>query len=138
MSAGTHPRRRFYRVVDSFPRETEEQRQKDRGESHPTVGALGGVDGVELADARHEADVGLDAVVGVVSRRARHEVGGGGREAELVEESRDAGGGEAAPVVVVAIEHAGEDRDLGVAWSEQGKGGGHNEWCETQGACNFC
>lgn len=87
----------------------------------PTVGPLRGGDGVELAHAGDEAHVRLHAVEGVVPGRAGHEVGRGGGEAELVEVPRDPGGGEAAPVVVVAGEEAREHGDLRVAC---GMGGG--------------
>ena len=64
---------------------------------------------------RDKPDSRQHAVERVVARVARHQVGGAGTEAVLVEETGDAGAGHAAPAVVVALEHAKEVRHLGVA-----------------------
>lgn len=80
-----------------------------------TVGASSRVYRVELARGRDEADGRLHAVVGVVSRGALDQVGRGGCQTVLVEQTRDARGGHAAPVVVVAGEQPCQHRDLRVA-----------------------
>ncbi len=67
----------FYRRHDT--------RREQRGEETLAACILGGVDGVELRDVRDEADGREHPVERVITGRARHEVGGGGREAELVE-----------------------------------------------------
>ena len=64
---------------------------------------------------RHKPDGRQHPIEGVISRVARHEVGGAGAQAVLVEEAGDAGAGHAAPVVVVALKQADEDGHLGVA-----------------------
>lgn len=79
-----------------------------------TIGFGCGSDGVELVLRRHQADRCLYAVVRVVAGAACVEVGHGGREAVLVEETSDARVRHAAPAVVVAVEQTGDDGDLRV------------------------
>lgn len=81
-----------------------------------TVVAARRGDGVELAHGRDQADRSLHAIVRVVPRGAGDQVADRRFQAKLVEQARDAGGGHAAPVIVVACEHARENRDLCVSW----------------------
>lgn len=80
-----------------------------------TVGAFRGVNRVELIFGRDKVDRCLHAVVRVVSGSARHKVGRCRGKTVLVEETRDSWGSHAPPVVVFAVKHSCDNRDLGVS-----------------------
>lgn len=73
------------------------------------------IDRVKLADRRDEADIRQDPVVRIVPGGTHDEIVGGRRKTVLVEEARDPWGGHAPPIVGVAVEQAGDHRDLRVA-----------------------
>lgn len=76
-----------------------------------TVGGLGGVDGVKLADVGDETDGNLlRPDVRVVPGGAGDEVVDGGLEAVLVEEAGDAWVRHAGPVVGVGVEKSRDNR----------------------------